>query len=332
MFAKFSPDNKTVAYVSEFNVYEENFQTGEITPLTEEDAGTAERITKNLGRSLGGTFKGIGDIFASMGKKMTDTNAGLVEHYKDELDAIGVQQKKAEKEALAQAFSQTTTTDEIVLRQQKGKDSGYVEVRGVDGKMHDSFITAAVTNPLLNHPEKFTISSTNPKVKKNPAEYIRLAKQDEGWNLDIRSISGAATDSGSVDIFYDLSGPKSKKEGTIVVTLTDPYQIENVTKDLLTQGSVIGASQLTHRYLPKMAKLNEGKKEASYPIYKRNPDPETQSEKPTLQDSANVSFDANTGIYSIKIGSSEVATARSSYELGALLVDLQLIALGLDPQ
>ncbi len=36
MFAKFSPDNKTVAYVSEFNVYEEDFQTGEITPLTKD--------------------------------------------------------------------------------------------------------------------------------------------------------------------------------------------------------------------------------------------------------------------------------------------------------
>jgi hypothetical protein len=51
-----------------------------------------------------------------------------------------------------------------------------------------------------------------------------------------------------------------------------------------------------------------------------------------LTDSANVSFDANTGVYSIKIGSEVVATAESSYELGAMLVDLQLLALGLDPQ
>ncbi len=34
MFAKFSPDNKSVAYVSEFNVYKEDFETGEITALT----------------------------------------------------------------------------------------------------------------------------------------------------------------------------------------------------------------------------------------------------------------------------------------------------------
>jgi len=34
MFAKFSPDNKSVAYVSEFNVYQEDFETGKITPLT----------------------------------------------------------------------------------------------------------------------------------------------------------------------------------------------------------------------------------------------------------------------------------------------------------
>ncbi len=42
MFAKFSPDNKTVAYVSEFNVYKEDFQTGEITPITKD--GTRDLI------------------------------------------------------------------------------------------------------------------------------------------------------------------------------------------------------------------------------------------------------------------------------------------------
>ena len=34
MFAKFSPDNKTVAYVSEFNLYKEDFDSGKITQLT----------------------------------------------------------------------------------------------------------------------------------------------------------------------------------------------------------------------------------------------------------------------------------------------------------
>lgn len=42
MFAKFSPDNKSVAYVSEFNVYMEDFETGEITPLTKD--GTRDII------------------------------------------------------------------------------------------------------------------------------------------------------------------------------------------------------------------------------------------------------------------------------------------------
>ncbi len=42
MFAKFSPDNKSVAYVSEFNVYKEDFKTGKITPLTKD--GTRDII------------------------------------------------------------------------------------------------------------------------------------------------------------------------------------------------------------------------------------------------------------------------------------------------
>jgi len=42
MFAKFSPDNKTVAYVSEFNIYKENFETGETTQLTKD--GTRDII------------------------------------------------------------------------------------------------------------------------------------------------------------------------------------------------------------------------------------------------------------------------------------------------
>ena len=36
MFAKFSSDNKNVAYVSQFNLYMENFETGEITQLTKD--------------------------------------------------------------------------------------------------------------------------------------------------------------------------------------------------------------------------------------------------------------------------------------------------------
>ncbi len=36
MFAKFSSDNKSVAYVSEFNLYRENFETGEIIQLTKD--------------------------------------------------------------------------------------------------------------------------------------------------------------------------------------------------------------------------------------------------------------------------------------------------------
>ena len=42
MFAKFSPDNKSVAYVSEFNVYKEDFETGKITALTKD--GTRDLI------------------------------------------------------------------------------------------------------------------------------------------------------------------------------------------------------------------------------------------------------------------------------------------------
>ena len=34
MFAKFSPDSKTVAYVSDYNIYSEDLETGKITQLT----------------------------------------------------------------------------------------------------------------------------------------------------------------------------------------------------------------------------------------------------------------------------------------------------------
>ncbi len=40
MFAKFSPDNSQIAYVSEFNIYVEDFETGETTALTEDGNGT----------------------------------------------------------------------------------------------------------------------------------------------------------------------------------------------------------------------------------------------------------------------------------------------------
>lgn len=39
MFAKFSKDNSYVAYVQDFNIYKENFKTGEITQLTEDGNG-----------------------------------------------------------------------------------------------------------------------------------------------------------------------------------------------------------------------------------------------------------------------------------------------------
>ncbi|MGY8916574.1 MAG: DPP IV N-terminal domain-containing protein, partial [Flavobacteriales bacterium] len=39
MFAKFSDSNEHVAYVSGFNVYEENFKTGEVTQLTNDGNG-----------------------------------------------------------------------------------------------------------------------------------------------------------------------------------------------------------------------------------------------------------------------------------------------------
>ena len=39
MFAKFSADNKSVAYVSEFNVYKEDFETGTISQLTKDGTG-----------------------------------------------------------------------------------------------------------------------------------------------------------------------------------------------------------------------------------------------------------------------------------------------------
>lgn len=39
MFAKFSDDNSFVAYVSEFNVYKEDFKSGEVTQLTEDGDG-----------------------------------------------------------------------------------------------------------------------------------------------------------------------------------------------------------------------------------------------------------------------------------------------------
>ena len=39
MFAKFSDSNKHVAYVSGFNLYEENFKTGEVTQLTQDGTG-----------------------------------------------------------------------------------------------------------------------------------------------------------------------------------------------------------------------------------------------------------------------------------------------------
>ena len=39
MFAKFSEDNQFVAYVQDFNIYKENFKTGEITRLTKDGTG-----------------------------------------------------------------------------------------------------------------------------------------------------------------------------------------------------------------------------------------------------------------------------------------------------
>ncbi len=39
MFAKFSEDNQFVAYVHHFNIYKEDFQTGELTQLTEDGTG-----------------------------------------------------------------------------------------------------------------------------------------------------------------------------------------------------------------------------------------------------------------------------------------------------
>ena len=39
MFAKFSDSNENVAYVSGFNLYEENFKTGEVTQLTQDGTG-----------------------------------------------------------------------------------------------------------------------------------------------------------------------------------------------------------------------------------------------------------------------------------------------------
>lgn len=39
MFAKFSEDNQFVAYVHDFNIYKENFKTGEITQLTKDGTG-----------------------------------------------------------------------------------------------------------------------------------------------------------------------------------------------------------------------------------------------------------------------------------------------------
>ncbi|WBL24119.1 S9 family peptidase [Zunongwangia sp. HGR-M22] len=39
MFAKFSEDNQFVAYVHNFNIYKENFKTGELTQLTEDGTG-----------------------------------------------------------------------------------------------------------------------------------------------------------------------------------------------------------------------------------------------------------------------------------------------------
>ncbi len=40
MFAKFSPDNSQIAYVSEFNIYVEDFETGKTTALTTDGNGT----------------------------------------------------------------------------------------------------------------------------------------------------------------------------------------------------------------------------------------------------------------------------------------------------
>jgi dipeptidyl-peptidase 4 len=39
MFAKFSADNKYIAYVQDFNIYKEDFSTGKITQLTFDGTG-----------------------------------------------------------------------------------------------------------------------------------------------------------------------------------------------------------------------------------------------------------------------------------------------------
>jgi hypothetical protein len=143
----------------------------ETLPQPEEDEGGTLGAIVGAGETAGGAIVGaaetVGDIFGGLGRKAMGGTGRVMENFTDDLEALNLDQRKTEKDALSEAFSETVTTNEIVLRQQKNTN-GYVEVKGIDGKMHDSFIQAQVTDHLFNNPEKFVVNSSNPKIQKDP--------------------------------------------------------------------------------------------------------------------------------------------------------------------
>ena len=94
MFAKFSPDNKSVAYISEFNIYKEDIETGIITPLTKD--GTRDIIN--------GTFDWVyeEELFCKDGFRWSPDGSQLAFW---QLDASGIKN-----------FSLINNTDSIYSR------------------------------------------------------------------------------------------------------------------------------------------------------------------------------------------------------------------------
>ena len=307
--------------------------------LTEDDeADTAERITRNTGQALGGAGRAMLDPFEGIGRKMRGGTMGLIENFNDEMQGLRLDQKKAEKVALSEAFSQTNTADLMLVSQRK-KSNGYVEVEDQNGDFHQSHIYNQVTSQITGHPEEFVVKSSNSTINDNMNEYLNNVKMSKEWNLDLRGASSVVDKDGAVTLFYDLTGPKDKESGSIQVTISDPFQIENIVKDYITQGDPIAAARMSYGWLMPQAIQNAGVEDTSYGIYRQNLDPTTMSSKPVIRDKVEVHFDDVKGIYTVKVRNAkgvmekvDNGTINTENALGNALIEIQMMALGQDPR
>jgi len=293
---------------------------------------TLNRVARNTGNTLFDAGESIVDILKGMGRKMGGGTLGLIESFNDEMQGLRLNQKKAEKLALSEAFSQTNTADVMLVSQRK-KSNGYVEVEDLAGDFHQSHIYNQVSSQITSHPEEFVAKSSNSNINDDMNEYLKKAHNSEEWSLDLRGASSVVDKDGAVTLLYDLNGPKDKESGSIEVTISDPFQIENIAKDFVTQGDPIAAARMSYGWLMPQAISNEGATHASYDIYKQNLDLNTIKSKPIITDKVEVHFDAQKGTYSITIKGKEVAKdIKDIDQVGNRLIEIQMMALGQDPR